>query len=225
MFNVAVLLRNGEKNFKDGLTNPNDHFVDTLHLVRSLIKENTTYWNSTLTDTVNQTKAASTTTSSRNNMMHPMHQKMSGHWEKSFLTHHLILHEKNCWDFQCHQYFPCNQKHPPPWSTKWTSSNIQWELFNASNNRLIKRSIEQNIANTGLLYDDLQKLYTTFSERVPVGIFSNPSTTSTAKMPRVTRTKRTLAAIVKHFEEKNHEEWGKIPWNIISWRTMLNFSG
>ncbi|KAK2552963.1 hypothetical protein P5673_025666 [Acropora cervicornis] len=63
-----------------------------------------------------------------------------------------------------------------------------------------------NIADSGLSYDDLHRLYTTFDKRALVAILFNPPTTSSAKTPRVTRTKRILVAIVKHLEEINHEE-------------------
>ena len=80
------------------------------------------------------------------------------------------------------------------------------KLFNASDTGPIKRSMALNITDSGLSYDDLHKVYTTFSKRALVAILSNPPTTSSAKTTRVTRTKRMLAAIVKHLEEINHEE-------------------
>ena len=81
------------------------------------------------------------------------------------------------------------------------------QLFDASHdNGPIKRSMAQNIAVSGLSYDDLCKHYSTFGKRGIVAILSNPPSTSSSKTPRVTRTKRILAAIVKHFDEKNREE-------------------
>ena len=71
------------------------------------------------------------------------------------------------------------------------------KLFNATDTGPIKRSMAQNIAESGLSYDDLHKLYTTFGERALVAILSNPPTTSSARTPRVTRTKRILASIVE----------------------------
>ena len=53
----------------------------------------------------------------------------------------------------------------------------------------------QNIADSGLSYDDLHKLYSTFGKRALVAILSNPPTTSSARTPRVTRTKRILAVV------------------------------
>ena len=79
-------------------------------------------------------------------------------------------------------------------------------LFNVTNTGPIKRSMAQNIADSGLSYDDLHKLYTRFGRRGLVAILSNPPTTSSAKTTRVTRTKRILAAIVRHFEETRNEE-------------------
>ena len=62
------------------------------------------------------------------------------------------------------------------------------------------------ITDSGPSYDNLHKLYTTFSKTALIAILSNPTTTSSAKTPQVTRTKRILAAIAKHLEEINHEE-------------------
>ena len=81
------------------------------------------------------------------------------------------------------------------------------KLFNSSDdNGPIKRSMAQNIAGSGLSYDDLCKLYSTFGSGRVVAILSNPPSASSSKTPRVTRTKRILVAIVRHFDEKNHEE-------------------
>ena len=79
-------------------------------------------------------------------------------------------------------------------------------LFNVTDTGPIKRSMAQNIADSDLSYDDLHKLYTRFGRRGLVAIMSNPPTTSSAKTTRVTRTKRMLAAIVRHFEETRNEE-------------------
>ena len=79
-------------------------------------------------------------------------------------------------------------------------------LFNVIDTGPIKRSMAQNIADSGLSYDELHKLNTRFGKRGLVAILSNPLTTSSAKTPRVTRTKRILAAIVKHFEKSSNEE-------------------
>ena len=79
-------------------------------------------------------------------------------------------------------------------------------LFNVTDTGPIKRSVTQNIADSGLSYDELHKLNTRFGKRGLIAILSNPLTTSSAKTPRVTRTKRILAAIVKHFEKTSNEE-------------------
>ena len=79
-------------------------------------------------------------------------------------------------------------------------------LVNVTDTGPIKRSMAQNIVDSGLSYDDLQRLYTRFGKRGLVAISSNPPTTSSAKTPRVTRTKRILATLVKHFEETSNEE-------------------
>ena len=67
-------------------------------------------------------------------------------------------------------------------------------LFDETDTEPVKRSMAQNIADSGLSYDDPRKLYTRFGKRGLVAILSNPPTTSSAKTPRVTRTKTILAA-------------------------------
>ena len=58
----------------------------------------------------------------------------------------------------------------------------------------------------GHSYDDLHKPYTTFG-KIGTGRHPAKSTnTSSARTPRVTRTKRILAAIIEHFDENNREE-------------------
>ena len=80
------------------------------------------------------------------------------------------------------------------------------QLFNTTNPGPIKRPMAQDIADSGLSYDDLHKLYMTFGKRALVTILSNPPTTSSARTPRVTRMKKILPAITQHFHENNCEE-------------------
>ena len=80
------------------------------------------------------------------------------------------------------------------------------KLFNAIDTGPIKRSMAQNIAESGLTYDNLHKLYTTSGKRAPVATLSNPLSTPSARTPLVTWTKRILAAITEHFNKNNREE-------------------
>ena len=79
--------------------------------------------------------------------------------------------------------------------------------FNESDeNGPITKSMAQNIAGSGLSYNDLRNLYTTFGKRGIVAILSNPPSISSSKTPRVTRIRRILAAIIKHFDQNYNRE-------------------
>ena len=67
-FDVPTLLRNSDENFKDGITDMNVYFADSLHLMKKLIKTNTKQLSSILVDIANQTKAAFIAICLRNNM-------------------------------------------------------------------------------------------------------------------------------------------------------------
>ncbi|XP_015771018.1 PREDICTED: uncharacterized protein LOC107349382, partial [Acropora digitifera] len=198
-FDVPILLRNSGENFKDSLTDMNIYFADSLHLVKNLIKDKHKalelktggYCKQNQSslydahDALEDVRALrkilfeSSLSLSRNDIVENSSVTSVSHAVENML--HLD---------RCHELL-------------LTFSD---KLFNASETGPIKRSMALNIADSGLSYDDLNKLYTTFGKRALIAILSNPPTTSSAKTPRVTRTKRILAAIIKHFDEINHEE-------------------
>ena len=69
-FDVPILLRNIDKNFKDGITDMNVYFADSLHLMKKLIKNKhkALEVDSSGYCKPNQTKATFTTIFSRNNL-------------------------------------------------------------------------------------------------------------------------------------------------------------
>ena len=78
------------------------------------------------------------------------------------------------------------------------------KLFNSNgDNGMIKQSMALNIAGTGLSYENLSDLYEKFGTKGLLAILSMPPSQSTSKRPRVTRTKRILAAIAEHFDKTN----------------------
>lgn len=206
-FDVPILLRNSDDNFKDNLTDMNIYFADCLHLVKNLIK--------------NKHKAIELKTGgySKPNQSslytHLFNEQFDAHdavedvralrkilFESSLRLSRKDIVENSSVTSVSHaveNMLYLDRRHE-------LLSTFSGKLFNASDTGPIKRSMALNIADSGLSYDDLHKLYTTFGKRALVAILSNPSTTSSAKTPRVTRTQRILAAIVKHFEEINHED-------------------
>lgn len=206
-FDVPTLLRNSDENFKDGITDMNVYYADSLHLMKKLIK--------------NKHKALELDSSGyykpnqRNFYNHFFKEQFDAHdalenvraLRKILFGSSLSLSRKNIVENssiisaphgvanmlyldQCHELL-------------LTFSD---NLFNVTDTGPIKRSMAQNIADSDLSYDDLHKLYTRFGRRGIVAMLSNPPTTSSAKTTRVTRTKRILAAIVRHLEEISHEE-------------------
>ena len=87
---------------------------------------------------------------------------MSGHLEKFFLTHRLAFLEKRLLRIPVSPVFPTQLK------TCSTSIDLDLtfsdKLFNTSDTGPIKRSMDLNIADSGLSYDDVHKLYTTFGK-------------------------------------------------------------
>ncbi|CAH3139419.1 unnamed protein product [Pocillopora meandrina] len=69
-FDVPTLLRNSDENFKDGITDINVYFADSLHLMKKLIKNKhkALELDSSGYCKPNQTKATFTTICSRNNL-------------------------------------------------------------------------------------------------------------------------------------------------------------
>ena len=70
----------------------------------------------------------------------------------------------------------------------------------------------EKIAGSGLTYEDLTKLLREFDKEAVVSILARSPSTSKTKQPRVTKTGRILAAIVRHFENTTvmasaYEEW------------------
>lgn len=65
----------------------------------------------------------------------------------------------------------------------------------------VKQNIAEKMAGSGLEYEDLKNLFNRFGRKGLVCILSQPPLSARSSAPRVTRTKRIVLAIVKHFEE------------------------
>ena len=59
----------------------------------------------------------------------------------------------------------------------------------------------EKIAGSGLSYNDLERLFRQFGTEELIAILLRPLTSSSSPTPRVTRTGRILASVVKHFQE------------------------
>ena len=206
-FDVPILLRNGDKNFKDSITDMNVYFADSLHLVKKLIKD--------------KHKALELDTGG---YCKPNQGSLYTHlFKEQFDAHDALEDVKALRRIIFESSLRLSRKYIVENSSVTSAPHavenmlhldrrhkllltFSDKLFNATDTGPIKRSMAQNIADSGLSYDDLRKLYTTSGKRALVAILSNPPTTSSARTPRVTRTKRILAAIVKHFDGNNHEE-------------------
>jgi len=206
-FDVPILLRNSDDNFKDSLTDLKIYFADSLHLAKHLIRDKhralelqtggycKPNQSSLYTHLFNEQFDAHDALEDVRALRKILFESSLSLSRKDIVQNSSVTSVSHAVENMLH----LDRRH----KLLLTFSD---KLFNASDTGPIKRSMALNIADSGLSYDDLQNLYTTFGKRAVVAILSNPPTTSSAKTPRVTRTKRILAAIVKHLEEINHEE-------------------
>ena len=79
---------------------------------------------------------------------------------------------------------------------------MKYKLYSeaASDRAPITKSMAEKIAGSGLSYHDLKQLYIKHSKKALITVLSKPPTASQTNKPRVTRTPRILASILKHFE-------------------------
>ena len=75
-------------------------------------------------------------------------------------------------------------------------------LFSQSGNGLIKQSLIQKLAESGLSYQDLHHLYSTGGKEALVAVLSRAPTRANRSTPRGTKEPATLAKIIHHFEGK-----------------------
>ena len=207
-FDVPILLRNSDMRLKNNLTEMNVYFSDSQLLMKSLIKDKHQALQLENDGFCKPNQGSLYT--------HLFNEQFDAHdaledvraLRRILFDSHLSLSKKTIVENSSvtsvsqavENMLYLDRRH----ELLLTFSN---KLFDASDdNGPIKRSMAQNIAGSGLSYDDLRKLYSTFGKRGVVAILSNPPSTSLSKTPRVTRTKRILAAIVAHFDEKSHEE-------------------
>ena len=160
-FDVPTLLRNSDENFKDGITDMNVYFADSLHLMKKLIK--------------NKHKALELDSSGyckpnqSNFYNHLFKEQFDAHdalenvraLRKILFGSSLSLSRKNIVENSSIISAPhavanmlyLDQRH----ELLLTFSD---NLFNVTDTGPIKRSMAQNIADSDLSYDDLHKLYT-----------------------------------------------------------------
>ena len=207
-FDVPILLRNSDINFKNNLTEMNVYFADSQLLIKSLIKDKHTALElenggfckpnqgSIYTHLFNEQFDAHDALEDVKALRRILFDSSLSLSKKNIVENSSVISVSQAVENMLY----LDRRH----ELLGTFSN---KLFDASNdNGPIKRSMAQNIASGGLSYDDLRKLYETFGERGVVAILSNPPSISSSKTPRVTRTKRILAAIVAHFDENIREE-------------------
>ena len=207
-FDVPILLRNSDRTFQDNLTEMNVNFADSQHLVKSLINDKHT---ALLLGNGGFCKP-----NQRSLYIHLFNEEFDAHdaledvralrrilfdSPLNLSTEDIIQRSSvTSVSHAIENVLYLDRRH----ELLLTFSN---KLFNASDdNGPVKKALVQNIAGRGLSYNDLRHVYSRFGKKGVVAILSHAPSTSQSKKPRVTRTKRILAAIVKHFEENSHEE-------------------
>jgi hypothetical protein len=79
-----------------------------------------------------------------------------------------------------------------------TFNTIQFDP-RTNKNGILKKNMVEKIAGAGLTYKDLKDVHDKYGTRGLIAILSKPPSSSLLSSPRVTRTRRILAAIVNHF--------------------------
>ena len=82
--------------------------------------------------------------------------------------------------------------------------SFRGKLFNAErDDGVLRKNIAEKIAGSGLAYEDLQRVFTQYGKEGLIAILRRPPTSisSSSTSPRVTRTGRILAVILKHFQD------------------------
>jgi DNA polymerase III epsilon subunit-like protein len=79
-----------------------------------------------------------------------------------------------------------------------TFNTIQFDP-RTNKNGILKKNMVGKIAGAGLTYKDLKDVHDKYGTRGLIAILSKPPSSSLLSSPRVTRTRRILAAIVNHF--------------------------
>ena len=174
-FDVPILLRNSGENFKGSLIDRNIYFADRLHLVKNLIKD--------------KHKALKLETGG---YCKPNQSSLYTHlFNEQFDAHDALEDVRALRKILFESSLSLSRKDIVENSSVTSVSHavgnmlhldrphellltFSVKLFNASDTGPIKRSMALNIADSGLSYDDLHKLYTTFDKRALVAILSNP---------------------------------------------------
>ena len=207
-FDVPILLRNTDTSFKDNLIEINIHFADSHYLMEELIKGKH--------KALELEKGGYCKLNQGSLYTHLFNKQFDAHdaledvralrriiFDSSLnLSRKTIVENSNVTavSHALENMLYLDRRHE-------LLQTFRNKLFNESDeNGPITKSTAQNIAGSGLSYNDLHKLYTTSGKRGIVAILSNPASISSSKTPRVTRTRRILAAIIKHFDQNNSRE-------------------
>ena len=205
---TCILFRNSDTSFKDNLIEINVHFADSQHLMKELIKGKH--------KALELQKGGFFKPNQGSLYTHLFNEQFDAHdalediraLRRIIFDSSLNLSRKTIVENSIVTAFPhalenmlyLDRRHE-------LLQTFRKKLFNGSDeNGPITKSMAQNIAGSGLSYDDLRKLYTTSAKRGIVAILSNPPSISSSKIPRVIRTRRILAAIIKHFDQNNSRE-------------------
>ena len=200
-FDTPILLRRSDENFRSKLSNLNVYFGDSQILVKQLLKDK------------HPALQLSESASCKSNQSAVYLKK------KEFEAHDALEDVKALRKILFHSALQLNKEKLVNWSgvisVKQALASMSYldrrheilqtfsgRLFDPSDdNGVIKQSMAQKIAGSGLSYSHLKELYLKFGTKGLLAILSMPPSQSTATKPRVTRTKRILDAIANHFQE------------------------
>ena len=206
-FDVPVILRNSTSSFQEKMQSLGVFFGDSLSIFKQLIREK------------HRALQQSNGESCRANQL-ALYKCL---FQKTYEAHDgledatalrkMLFYSK----LSLSKKFIVNQSKPI--SFDYALENLQYldrqheifesnKLYDPTGGGVITEGMAKKIARSGLTYEDLLKLFKEFGKPGLISILSKPPTKGepgNGKRPRVTKNARILTAILRHFEENQHE--------------------
>ena len=200
-FDVPVLLRNSESDFKERLQAMDVFFADSLTLFKTLVREKVFFLRNP-DGTFPKTNKSSL---------------YSFLFQKSFNAHDALEDVLALRKILFESRIDLSEKTVVENSGVVSASHAAEDVIyldrrhilmqtfkgNLHHPQYLKKNMIEKISGSGLAFQDLQRVYSRFGKEGLIATLSQPPSSSPLQSPRVTTTARILATIVKYFEEHN----------------------
>ena len=200
-FDVPVLLRNSESDFKERLQAMDVFFADSLTLFKTLVREKVPFLQNpdgTFPKT-NQSSLYSFLFQKSFNAHDALEDVLA--LRKILFESRIDLSEKTVVE----NSGVVSASHAAEDVIYLDRRHILMQTFkgNLYHPQYLKKNMIEKISGSGLAFQDLQRVYSRFGKEGLIATLSQPPSSSPLQSPRVTTTARILATIVKYFEEHN----------------------